>query len=144
MAGDGNALMANLGADPEALARFLVPSRASGAAPTIRTPCCGRLTGPDFVLDVRMVPGIDHDFLCDACRHRLVANRHNGWTYSKLARAAGLGWPEIREYRIRELMTEEMRRDGRINRSESFARLQRDVPTHNIPGTEAPPGIVRI
>lgn len=134
--------MANLGADPLALARFLKPlpagSLGRGEAPTISVPCCGRRTDPDSVLDVRMVDGIAHDFLCDACRHRLIADTRNGWTYSKLARAAGLGWPEIREHRIRELMAEEMRRDGRIDRGNTFDRLQRDVAERDIPGTEAP------
>ena len=141
MASDGDPV--NLGADKEVLARFLKRG-TSGEAPTILSPCCGRRTDPDSVLDVRMIQGIAHDFLCDACRHRLVADPGNGWTYSKLSRAAGLGWPEIRERRIQELMAEEMVRDGRINRSEAFTRLQRDVPATNIPGTEAPPGIARV
>ncbi len=140
--------MANLGADKKVLARFLkAPPHGSlgrGDAPSISAPCCGRRTDPDHVLDVRMVPGIAHDFLCDACRHRLIANPKNGWTSSKLARAAGLGWPEVRERRIQELMAEEMQRDGRIDRSEAHARLQRDVPERDIPGTEAPPGQARV
>ena len=127
----------NLGADKQALAQFLKRG-ATGTAPTVRAPCCGRRTDPDSVLDVRMIPGIAHDFLCDACRHRLRADPENGWTSSKLARAAGLGWPEIRERRIQELMVEEMQRNGRINRTEAFARLQRDTPERDIPGTEAP------
>ena len=138
----------NLGADKKVLARLLkAPPHGSlgrGEAPNIDAPCCGRRTDPDSVLDVRMVEGIAHDFLCDACRWRLVADKHNGWTRSRLARAAGLGWPEIREHRIRELMAEEMQRDGRINRSEAFTRLQRDVLKRDIPGTEAPPGIARV
>lgn len=135
--------MANLGADPEALARFLERG-ASGTAPTVRAPCCGRRTDSDSVLDIRMVPGIDHDFLCDACRHRLVADKQNGWTHSRLARAAGLGWPEIRERRIQELMAEEMWKNGRIERQKTFARLQEETPARNIPETEAPPGIARV
>ena len=133
----------NLGADKEVLARFLKRG-ASGEAPTVHAPCCGRLTDSDSVLDVRMIQGIAHDFLCDACRHRLIADNHNGWTHSKLARAAGLGWPEIRERRIQELMAEEMRKNGRIERQKTFARLQKETPAINIPGTEAPPGIARV
>jgi hypothetical protein len=91
-----------------------------------------------------MVPGIDHDFLCDACRHRLVADKRNGWTHSRLARAAGLGWPEVREHRMREIMAEEMRRDGRINRQKAFERIQRNTPASNIPGTEAPMGTAQV
>ena len=90
------------------------------------------------------MPGIDHDFLCDACRHRLVADEQNGWTHSKLARAAGLGWPEVREHRLRELMAEQMRRDGQIDRDATLARLQRDLPERDVPGTEAPPGTARV
>ena len=135
--------MANLSADPNALARSLVRG-ATGTAPTIIAPCCGRRTDPDSVLDVRMVPGITHDFLCDGCRHRLVADERNGWTHSRLARAAGLGWPEVREHRIRELMVEEMRRDGRMDRQETFKRLQAETPARDISGTEAPPGIASV
>lgn len=134
----------NLGADPIALAAARKAAGLSGPhgeAPTIRAPCCGRLTDPDSVLDIRMVPGIGHDFLCDACRHRLVADKHNAWTHSKLARAAGLGWPEIREHRIRELLAEEVRTTGRIDRSKAHATISNDLPARNIPGTEAPPGI---
>ena len=139
--------MANLGADKEVLARFLTPlspGTVRGEAPTILCPCCGRRTDPDSVLDVRMIQGIAHDFLCDACRHRLIADPQNGWTSSKLARAAGLGWPEIRERRIQELMAEEMRSNERMERQKTFARLQKETPTTNIPGTEAPPGIARV
>ena len=140
--------MANLGADKKALAQFLkAPPHGSlgrGEAPNIDAPCFGRRTDPDSVLDVRMVEGIAHDFLCDACRHRLVADPENGWTYSKLSRAAGLGWPEIRERRIQELMAEEMRANGRIERQKTFARLQRETPETNIQGTEAPQGIARV
>ena len=108
--------MANLGADPEALVRFL--------------------TGP-----------VTAGWFCP--RPALDGMRHTGsrargpapCTYSKLARAAGLGWPEVREHRIRELTAEEMRRDGRINPTEAFARLQRTVPELDIPGTEAPSGV---
>ena len=81
---------------------------------------------------------------CDACRHRLIADNRNGWTRSKLARAAGLGWAEIREHRIQELMIEEMRRDGRMDRQETFKRLQAETPANNIPGTEAPLGIASV
>lgn len=129
--------MANLGADAEALARYRV-GPGGGEAPTITAPCCGRLTDPDSVLDVRMVQGIDHDFLCDACRHRLIADKQNGWTHSKLARAAGLGWPEVREHRIRELMAERMQLEGRINRREAWEQIDRDTPARDIPGTELP------
>ena len=141
MASDGDTV--NLGADKEVLARFLKRG-TSGEAPTILSPCCGRRTDPDSVLDVRMIQGIAHDFLCDACRHRLIADPQNGWTHSKLARAAGLGWPEIRERRIQELMAEEMRTNGRMERQKTFARLQKETPATNIPGTEAPPGIARV
>ena len=133
----------NLGADKEVLARFLKRTN-QGEATTILSPCCGRRTDPDSVLDVRMVPGIGHDFLCDACRHRLIADPQNGWTSSKLARAAGLGWPEIRERRIQELMAEEMRANGRMERQKRFARLQKETPARNIPGTEAPQGVARV
>ena len=135
--------MANLSADLEAVERFRI-GPGGGEAPTIKAPCCGRLTDPDSVLDVRMIPGSDHDFLCDACRHRLVADKRNGWTHSRLARAAGLGWPEIREHRVRELMAEQMQTDGRINRREAWVQIDRDLPARNIPGTEAPPGIARV
>lgn len=141
MASDGDTV--NLGADSAALARFLKRG-ARGTAPTVHAPCCGRLTDSDSVLDVRTIPGIAHDFLCDTCRHRLVADNQNGWTPSKLARAAGLGWPEIRERRIQELMAEEMRTNGRMDRQKTFARLQKETPTTNIPETEAPPGIARV
>lgn len=138
----------NLGADQQVLAlllKALSPGAAPrGEAPTILSPCCGRRTDPDSVLDLRMIPGIAHDFLCDACRHRLVADTQNGWTSSKLARAAGLGWPEVRERRIQELMAEEMRSNGRLDRQKTFARLQQETPAINIPGTEAPPGIARV
>ena len=133
----------NLGADPAALARFLERG-ASGEAPSIRAPCCGRRTDPDSVLDVRMVAGLEHDWLCDACRFRLIADKRNGWTRSRLARAAGLGWPEVRELRIQELMAEEMRQNGRMDRQETFKRLQRETPATNIPGTEASLGIARV
>lgn len=139
--------MANLGADPKVLARFLKaprPGTVRGEAPSISAPCCGRRTDPDSVLDIRMVQGIAHDYLCDACRHRLIADKQNGWTGSRLARAAGLGWPEIREHRIRELMAEEMQREGRIDRQKAFERIQKETPATNIPGTEAPPGIARV
>ena len=139
--------MANLGADPDVLAQFLKapPSGTErGAAPSISAPCCGRRTDPDSVLDVRMVGGLEHDWLCDACRFRLIADKRNGWMRSRLARAAGLGWPEVRELRIQELMAEEMRQNGRMDRQETFKRLQRETPATNIPGTEAPPGIARV
>ena len=134
--------MANLGADPEVRARFVKPAPPGtighGEAPTIQAPCCGRRTDPDSVLDVRMVPGIGHDFLCDACQHRLIADGRNGWTRSRLARAAGLGWPEIREHRIRELLHEEVRREGRIDRRTALARIEATTPARDIPDTEAP------
>ena len=135
--------MANLGADPVALARFL-KGPVRGEAPTINAPCCGRRTDPDSVLDIRMISAIDHDFLCDGCRHRLVADKRNGWTHSRLARAAGLGWPEVREHRIRELMAERMQLEGRINRREAWEQIESDLPMRDIPGTEAPPGIARV
>lgn len=136
----------NIGADLEVMARLLRPRDferlKGGAAPTIKAPCCGRQADVDSVLDVRGVPGIGHDFLCSACRHRLIADKQNDWTHSRLARAAGLGWPEVREHRIRELAAEEEIRDGRIDRHATQRRLRREVPETNIPGTEAPPGIV--
>ena len=147
--------MANLGADVNALALARAAELRThkgpvgetlppGEAPTLRAPCCGRKTDQDCVLDVRMVPGIAHDFLCDACQHRLIADKQNEWTRSKLARAAGLGWAEVREHRIRELMTDEIRLKGRIDRSEAHTRINGELPDRDIPGTEAPPGVVSI
>ncbi len=133
--------MANLGADKQALERYRI---GGGQAPTVKAPCCGRRTDSDSVLDVRMVSGIDHEFLCDGCQYRLIADKQNDWTRSRLARAAGLGWPEIREHRAREVMAEEVCRDGRINRSEACARIRSELPERDIPGTEAPPGLARV
>ena len=146
MAGDGDPVMANLGADPEMLARYRVMPAGyqSGEAPSVYAPCCGRRTDCDSVLDVRMIDGIAQDWLCNACRHRLVADRRNGWTKSKLTRAAGLGWPEVRELRAKELLAERMRRDGRLQIEDAIREMERELPERDIPGTEAPPGIARV
>jgi len=91
MAGDGNALgMATLGADAEALAKALVmPNVHRDCVPSVYAPCCGRRTDSDGVLDIRMVPSLPGDWLCNHCKHLLLADPKNGWTASRLARAAG-------------------------------------------------------
>ena len=133
--------MANLGEDAEALTAALVnPNAKSGTVPSVYAPCCGRRTDSDAVLDVRNVKNIPGDWLCNHCKHHLLADPKNEWTASKLARAAGLGWDEIRELRIKELLRERMVERGVIKIGVDREEIDASLPRENILGTE-PPGV---
>lgn len=132
--------MATMGADPAAVARFLVHRGAPASeAPSVFTPCCRQRSDPDAILDVRMVTNLPYDWLCDGCRHRLVADLRNTWTRSRLSRAAGLGWPEIRAYRVKELLAERMTQTGKLDPTDRVD-IESMTPEQNIPGTEPPTG----
>lgn len=83
----------------------------------VYAPCCGRRTMADVVLDVRRVPGtvvraggvrspVDHDWLCDGCRHRLYADPSNDWTPSRLHSAVGAHPDLVRAMYAHELADE--------------------------------------
>lgn len=132
--------MGNMCSDPIALARYRTHNGPTGEAVSVRCPTCNRKTDCDSVLDVRMIDGIRHEWLCDTCRHRLIADRRNGWTRSKLARAAGKGWREVKDLRVKELLRERMQVNKRITPDTERTEIASSLPdnTVDIPGTEAP------
>jgi hypothetical protein len=106
-------------------------------------PCCGRRTAADTVLDVRDVPGTvvrggghqpaaEHDWLCDACRGRLIADPSNDWTRSALMSACGAPVDMVREHRARELADDRRRADfaaGRDHRpGDALTEALRSLP----------------
>src|SRR5687767_184302 len=66
----------------------------------VYAPCCGRRTMSCTIVDCREIPGTivsgggycepkDHDWLCDACLHRLYADPKNSWTKATMLEARG-------------------------------------------------------
>jgi hypothetical protein len=104
---------------PAIVAQLLVqPDEDDPTLPTamIKAPCCGRHTTAESVIDVRNVPntvvragGIyepnDHDWLCDGCQFRLIADETNDWTSSKLLEACGAPAQTVNEHVVREWET---------------------------------------
>lgn len=133
--------MAYLGQDRDALAAALVTPGVApddGIVPSVYAPCCGRRTDCDAVLDVRTISNIPGDWLCNHCKHLLLVDPTNGWTASKLARACGHGWDEIRQLRIKELVRERMAERGGIQIEVDRKEIAASLPLENIPGTEPP------
>ncbi len=134
--------MAGMCSDPAELAKYRVHLGRSGEAVSIITPCCGRRTDCDSVVDVRAVANIPHDWLCDGCQHRLAADKRNTWTRSRFARATGAGWREIKGLRVKELLNEKMQTEGRLTPDIDRPVIEASLPnnTRDIPGTEPPGG----
>ncbi len=141
--------MATLFDDKVVLAQYLVffeivPRPTS----SVYAPCCGRKTSADVIVDVRQVPttlvcaggvraAMDHEWLCDGCRTRLVRDRANGWTPSRFARATGEPWEVVRDLRAREIVAIRLKlAPGKADTlyEEVLARL----PDIDIPNTEHP------
>jgi hypothetical protein len=105
----------------------------------VTAPCCGRRTAADTILDLRAVPGtvvragghgspVDHDWLCDGCWNRLVADPRNTWTRSRLMSACGAPPDMVREHYARERAEEMARADcraGRDHRPEDALEMAR-------------------
>lgn len=88
----------------------------------VRSPCCGRRTPADTVLDCRHIKGTvarggnvrpakDHDWLCDGCVHLLWRDPSNAWTPSTLFDAMGAPDAIVVHHRARELAREKERAD---------------------------------
>lgn len=93
----------------------------------VYAPCCGRRVICCAVVDVRHVPGtfvrgggidptIDQDWLCDACRARLFADKASGWKPSTLLVLCDVPAVAIRAMRIRERMDEIAAADAAASR----------------------------
>lgn len=89
--------------------------------PTLSTtlvfaPCCGRRTPADTVVSLEGLvteirggnfrPKANLDWACDGCRHLLILDESNDWTWSKLYRALDAPAEVIRHERARELQIE--------------------------------------
>jgi hypothetical protein len=84
-----------------------------GCVMFVIAPCCGRRTAADTVFDVRGVPGTvvsggvappeDHDWLCDGCRWRLIADASNDWTASAFLAACGARPDTVRAHYLAEI-----------------------------------------
>jgi hypothetical protein len=90
----------------------------------IFAPCCGRRVIACAVADVRGIkgtvvsgggvrPAIDHDWLCDGCRHRLFLDPTNDWTESKLLEARGAPAQMVQWHRAEEWRLEMVNQCGR-------------------------------
>lgn len=86
---------------------------ATKSATMVHAPCCGRRTAAFTVIDVRSIPGTivraggwrhaqDHDWLCDGCRSRMIADKSNDWTLSKLLEEQGAPLVAVHETQARE------------------------------------------
>ena len=53
--------------------------------------------------------------------------------------AAGLGWPEIRSYRVKELLAARMTQTGKLDPADRVD-IEAATPDRDIPGTEPPVG----
>jgi hypothetical protein len=103
----------------------------------IFAPCCGRRVIACAVADVRGIKGtivagggvrppIDHDWLCDGCRHRLFLDATNDWTESKLLEARGapilmVHWHRAEEWRAE--MVQQCSRRGETHNPQEFHEL---------------------
>lgn len=120
----------------------------------VRARCCGAVVPAAAVRVLAGVPDTtckpggrrarrDLDEACDGCFELVIADRSNGWTRSKLARAQGAPAEAIRELRAMELRDEACTRAGEKGAS-PLAELERaraalPVGRRDLPGTE-PPG----
>lgn len=76
-------------------------------------PCCGRRTPADTVVSLsglvteirggNIRPKANLDWACDGCRHLLILDQSNSWTWSKLFRALGAPAEVVRHERAREI-----------------------------------------
>lgn len=79
-------------------------------------PCCARKTPADTIvslLDLRteirggnFLPKRDLDWACDGCRHLLILDKSNGWTWSNLFTALGADDESVRHYLAKEVEEE--------------------------------------
>lgn len=113
---------------------------------TVRAPCCGRVCAADMVTDVRDVPGIDRDWMCDGCEWSFL-REENGWSKSRYVRAIGAPPEDVRVHWVRERVLSSKRRAVELRDNEPFApeearqRAIRHLPPEGEypPGTEPPP-----
>lgn len=127
--------------------------------PSLRTtfvfaPCCGRRTPADTVVSLaglntpicggNRLPKTNLDWACDGCRHLLILDTSNGWTWSKLYRALGAPAEVVRRERARELVrvAEQTAKIARVafRPGDEYQAALNSLPadTTNVPGTERP------
>lgn len=121
---------------------------------SVLAPCCDRPCAADMVTDVRGVPGIDRDWLCDGCRWRFINVEPNGWSHAQFARAVGAPPKAVRSIWVKEQIKAAERRASERRRSEltdsagvfnaveARDRARRHLPPEGEypPGTEPPGG----
>lgn len=96
--------------DAAGVAQFYIgPDR--GRATPVLVPCCGRIETADSVVDTRnvvgtIVNGTDWDWMCSACRTRMIRDSSNTWSPSRLARQLGAPVAEIQVMRAKERVEE--------------------------------------
>lgn len=117
---------------PEIAAPLAVHAAEPGCILFVYAPCCGRVTAADTVFDVRGVPGtivggggvrppVDHDWLCDGCRWRLIAQAAaNGWTASRFLSACGAHPDTVRAHYLGEQAALAEQLDHQQNRPHSI------------------------
>lgn len=79
-------------------------------------PCCGRKTPADTIISLEglttEIRGGNHlpkqnlNWACDGCRHLLILDESNGWTWSNLFAALGAPDHIVRHYLAREIEQE--------------------------------------
>lgn len=135
--------------------------------PTLSTtlvfaPCCGRRTPADTVVSLEGLvteirggntrPKANLDWACDGCRHLLIADLSNDWTWSKLFRALDAPAEVIRHERARELQREAEQKSNDDNArlpsmdrtafkpGEAYENALASLPVdaRELPGTERP------
>lgn len=146
---------------PLLMRQYWVHANKPGAVfdPTLSTtrvfaPCCGRKTPADTVVSLEGLvteikggnyrPKANLDWACDGCRHLLIADQSNGWTWAKLFHALGAPASAIRYERAKELVREEERaasdRKEWFSPGEAFERVHSNLlsDVRDLPGTERP------
>lgn len=136
----------NLSDFPEIVAKYLHKGEATHRNAIVRAPCCGFLRSASEIVDVRDVPGTivkgggvgpakDHDWLCSGCRGRMIRDKRNSWTTSKLMEARGAPAQHVVDWRAREDLAEGRR--AAFARGEAFkpgeyyeAALERHTKDH--------------
>ena len=113
---------------------------------TVEAPCCGRRCAADMVTDVRDVPGIDRDWMCDGCEWSYLRDASKEWNKSRFVRALGAPVRTVREHWVRERVERARRRASEMDNrifvaEEARQRAIRHLPPEGElpPGTE-PPG----
>lgn len=112
----------NLSDFPEIVARYIHKGEPTSRNAVVHAPCCGNLRLASEIIDVRDVPGTrvkgggvgeerDHDWLCSGCRSRMIRDKTNDWTDSKLLRARGGPAQHANDLEAREWLEETRRQE---------------------------------